>query len=162
MRLVVAAIPHILSFIPAAFLSDTDERSVLLAIVTFFWFLPYLVESAIIVLDIISRKVTNENTVPIHLEVWLHRFGDWIILMLGAGVLGLIKQEPFKDSFLHWLVFVLSFLVLSLLRKLHFHVDRFDPGSHAARFSRLRGFLCVNSTFIVSLTILALGISSKP
>ena len=160
-RQLLSLIPTVISFIPASFLTEDDDRSDLLAITALFWMLGFFIKSGTIGYSICRRKVRNENTIPIHLEVYLHRYGEWVILMFGVCVLSLIIKSEDGDSskkeLEEWVVFVCSFLVVSLFRKLHCLVERFNPRCHAARFSRVRGWTWGTCIAPLSMAVLAIG-----
>lgn len=159
LRQFLSLIPTLISFAPAAFLTADDGRSTLLAVTALCWVMGYFMKTWIVGYEIFRRKLQNRNTIPIHLEVYLHRYGEWVILMFGVCVLSLIIKDAGSDKkqLEEWVDFVFAFLVVSIFRKLHCEVERFNPACHAARFSRIRGWTWGALITPLSIAIVSIG-----
>jgi len=99
-------------------------------------------------------------TIPLNVEFVIHRNGEWIMLMLGAGILNLLIVDVSAASD-YYVTFYCGILSVVLLQYLHFRSQPHDPDNHAIRRSKDAGvwFTFINGVYSASL--LVVGASYK-
>ena len=86
----------------------------------------------------------RDYQVPISIEMFIHRIGEWVSLMLGESILSLtVAVDGFDNRIMHG---SLSFVILTvntfILHYLHFSIHPERSEHHVARKNRSNGILC--------------------
>jgi hypothetical protein len=94
----------------------------------------------------------KEFTVPLNVGFVIHRNGEWIMLMLGAGILNLLIVDVSEASD-YYVTFYCGILTVVLLQYLHFRSQPHNPDDHAIRRSKDAGvwFGFINGVYSASL-----------
>jgi hypothetical protein len=104
--------------------------------------------------------LAHRRTVPINVDFSIHRYGEWVMLMLGESVLSLLVVD-----IAHTTRYYLSFLggIVSIImgQYLHFQSAPSDPDQHAIRRSVGSSFLFYWIFQVFSLAMIILGVSYK-
>jgi len=98
--------------------------------------------------------------VPMNVDYGIHRYGEWIMLMLGESVLSLLIVDIVETSG-YYQVFVDGIISIVLLEYLHFQSQPSDPDKHAIRQSLFSSFVFYWVMQIYSLALIILGTSYK-
>ena len=99
-------------------------------------------------------------TIPINMEFNIHRNFEWIMLMLGAGVLNLLIVDV-VDSSSFYGTFYCGIMTVVLLQYLHFRSQPHNPDDHALRRNKDAGVWFVFFNGVYSAGLLAFGASYK-
>ena len=99
-------------------------------------------------------------TIPINMEFNIHRNFEWIMLMLGAGILNLLIVDV-VDSSSFYGTFYCGILTVVLLQYLHFRSQPHNPDDHALRRNKDAGIWFVFVNGVYSAGLLAFGASYK-
>jgi hypothetical protein len=102
----------------------------------------------------------RRKTVPINVDFAIHRYGEWIMLMLGESVLSLLIVEV-VDTAEYYKAFIGGILSITLGQYLHFHSAPSDPDQHAIRRSVGSSFVFYWLFQAYSLALIVLGVSYK-
>jgi hypothetical protein len=91
-------------------------------------------------------------TVPINIGFVIHRTSEWIMLILGAGILNLLIADISGGSD-YYVTFYCGILTVVLLQYLHFRSQPHNPDDHAMRRNKDAGvwFGFVNGVYGASL-----------
>mmetsp|Transcript_4641 Transcript_4641/g.6193 ORF Transcript_4641/g.6193 Transcript_4641/m.6193 type:complete len:341 (-) Transcript_4641:430-1452(-) len=165
MRCLLMLVPILCSFIPGSLLTADDERNLRFASVTLCWFLSCFLPNVFSLIGICSGCHTNSNTVPLDIGKMVHRYGEWMILCLGAGVFLLIVSVENRSAFAQSCLangyqlseFCISMIVLIAILHVYTYVERFEPEFHALRRSRLSGMTWIILTPLLSCAVVAAG-----
>jgi hypothetical protein len=98
--------------------------------------------------------------VPLNIDFVIHRYGEWIMLMLGESVLSLLVVDV-NDGFNYYAAFFSGIVSIILLEYLHFRSQPHDPDEHALRRSRYAGVGFYILMQIYSCALVILGTSYK-
>eukprot|EP00980_Cylindrotheca_fusiformis_P029908 scaffold24027_cov132-Cylindrotheca_fusiformis.AAC.3 len=123
------------------------------------FFYPVGVVISIMRMSIFKDFVPQEHTVPINIGFFIHRFGEWIMLMLGESVLSLLIVPTQSGDF--YKAFFCGILSITILEILHFRSQPHDPDAHALRRSRHGGFVFMVFGQFYSAALIVLGTSYK-
>jgi hypothetical protein len=104
--------------------------------------------------------IRRRKTVPINVDFAIHRYGEWIMLMLGESVLSLLIVEV-VDTAEYYKAFIGGILSITLGQYLHFHSAPSDPDQHAIRRSVGSSFVFYWLFQAYSLALIVLGVSYK-
>jgi len=91
-------------------------------------------------------------TIPMNIDLIIHRSGEWVMLMLGESILSILIVDIHEDFYK---TFYMGIISVVLLQFLHFKSQPHDADDHAMRKSRLRGlfFSFVISWYSVALIV---------
>jgi len=101
----------------------------------------------------------QESSVPMNIGFFIHRFGEWILLMLGESVLSLLIVPTERGDY--YKAFFCGILSISILEVLYFQSQPHDADDHALRRSRWGGIVYINFGQIYSAALIVLGTSYK-
>lgn len=90
---------------------------------------------------------------------FIHRFGEWIMLMLGESVLSLLIVPTQPGDY--YKAFFCGLLSISILSVLHFQSQPHDADGHALRRSRKGGVIFIIFGQLYSAALIVLGTSYK-
>jgi Bacterial low temperature requirement A protein (LtrA) len=99
-------------------------------------------------------------TVPINVDFFIHRQGEWIMLMLGESVLSLLIVD-LNSGVEYYSTFFCGIISIILLEYLHFRSQPHDPDEHALRRARGAGLAFTTMLYIYSTALVVLGTSYK-
>lgn len=102
----------------------------------------------------------SRRTVPMNVDFAIHRFGEWIMLMLGESVLSLLIVDIVDTTGYHQ-TFLCGIFSIVLLQYLHFQSAPSEPDQHAIRRSVTSSFYFYVLFQIYSLSLIVLGVSYK-
>jgi hypothetical protein len=98
--------------------------------------------------------------VPINVDFAIHRYGEWIMLMLGESVLSLLVVDMVDSAGYYGSLFG-GIMSIILLQYLHFSSAPSDPDQHAIRRSVVSSFVFYWLFEAYSLALIVLGVSYK-
>lgn len=101
------------------------------------------------------------RSVPMNIEYNIHRFGEWIMLMLGESILSLLIVDVVDGDIRYNITFYAGILSVILLQYFHYKNQPHDPNEHATRKSRERGITFVSLLVIYSAALIVVGVSYK-
>lgn len=108
-----------------------------------------------------SRNLdVKEYFVPMNIDYSIHRYGEWVMLLLGESVLSLLIVT-ISDGYEYYKTFFSGVITVILLEYLHFKSQPHDPDFHALRKSRYSGFFYTNLLWVYSASLVILGTSYK-
>ena len=107
---------------------ELDEY-ILLVITTTIWMSSYWTAHCLTAYHIIRRQVDARNSTPFHVEYYVHRYGEWVNLILGEGIIQFILS-PTGNTPTHVGIFILSYYIYVAIRRCYFFVERFDASQH--------------------------------
>ncbi len=99
-------------------------------------------------------------TVPMNIDYSIHRYGEWVMLMLGEGVLSLLVVDITNVPG-YYVTFFGGVVSLTLMEYLHFRSQPHHPDQHAMRRSKNAGVLFAFVMQIYSGALIVLGASYK-
>merc|ERR1712157_189664 len=102
----------------------------------------------------------KQFTVPMNLEFVVHRYGEWIMLMLGESILSLLIVDVSED-WEYYITFYAGVLSVVFLQYLHFKSQPHEIKDHAMRKSRMRAITWYTCSNFYSLALIAVGVSYK-
>lgn len=105
-----------------------DEYTLLL-ITSTIWMSSYWTAHILTAYHIIRRQVDARNSTPIHVEYYVHRYGEWVNLILGEGIIQFILAPAVSDP-THVGIFILAYYIYVAIRRCYFFVERFDASQH--------------------------------
>lgn len=100
------------------------------------------------------------STVPMNVDFAIHRYGEWIMLMLGESILSLLIVD-IVDTSGYYSTFVGGIVSIVLLHYLHYQSAPSDPDQHAMRRSLPSSFAFYWLFQAYSLSLIILGASYK-
>lgn len=107
-----------------------------------------------------SKKYdSRESSVPLNIGFFIHRFGEWILLMLGESVLSLLIVPTKRGDY--YIAFFCGILSISILEVLYFQAQPHDAEGHAMRRSRWGGIIYMTFGQLYSAALIVLGTSYK-
>lgn len=98
--------------------------------------------------------------IPFHYQHIAHRYGEWIMLILGESVLSIIFQAN-PDVGRYYLAFFTSLLIVQMLQLVHFSSEEFDPRAHALSRSQVAGYAWLELMSAYSISLISLGVGLK-
>lgn len=115
----------------------------------------------LIMLFTLPGKGGHKNvTVPMNVDFCIHRYGEWIMLMLGENILSILIVEV-SGGFDYYSTFFCAILSVVMLQYLHFRSQPQHAEDHAMRRSREAGVAFVFLMQIYSGALILLGTSFK-
>mmetsp|Transcript_8215 Transcript_8215/g.10734 ORF Transcript_8215/g.10734 Transcript_8215/m.10734 type:complete len:577 (+) Transcript_8215:116-1846(+) len=102
----------------------------------------------------------QQQFVPMNIDYCIHRYGEWIMLLLGESVLSLLIVD-LSEGFDYYMTFFGGIITVILLEYLHFQSQPHDPDQHAQRRSRAAGFFFTCMMWVYSASLIILGTSYK-
>lgn len=107
-----------------------------------------------------KEKDLRSYTIPINVDFCIHRYGEWVMLMLGESILSLLIVETTESSDYYVVVFV-GILTVIVIQTLHFESQPSRETNHALwRNSTSAMFFSLN-TQLYSIALIAFGVSFK-
>ena len=107
-----------------------------------------------------SKDDFKSVTVPMNIGFVIHRFGEWIMLMLGESVLSLLIIDVVEDRDFY-ITFFTGVISVVLLQFLHFKSQPHHAKDHAMRKSRPRGLFFGVLMLIYSAALIVVGVCYK-
>ena len=105
--------------------------------------------------------MTNRSkTVPTNVEFMIRRYGEWVMLMLGEGILSLLLVDIVQIGD-YYVTFVSGLISIVLLQYLHYQSQPSDPNLHAFRRSMMSSFLFFWLMQVYSLALIVFGACYK-
>jgi low temperature requirement protein LtrA len=133
------------------------------------WVLSVLLERGCMQL-LVLRKVRPLGEVqaymPYHGNYYLHRFGEWTMLMLGESVLSLLvvrydARAAGVTELEYSVAFVCAFTTALSLQFIHYTTQPVHPDHHALAHGPVRAMWWANFMFLYSLALLVVGVGAK-
>lgn len=90
----------------------------------------------------------------------IRRYGEWVMLMLGEGVLSLLLVD-FVHTADYYITFIAGLISIVLLQYLHYQSQPSDPNLHAYRRSAVSSFLFFWLMQVYSLALIVFGACYK-
>jgi len=90
-----------------------------------------------------------------------HRYGEWIMLMIGESMLSLVVGVRLADTPSFYVVFACGFFSAAALQFLHYSTQPFEPAEHAMRRHAKAGLLWGQSLAYYSAALIAFGVAIK-
>eukprot|EP00977_Amphora_coffeiformis_P021586 scaffold9519_cov183-Amphora_coffeaeformis.AAC.2 len=95
--------------------------------------------------------------VPINVGYFIHRMGDWTMLMLGESIFSLIIVDVPNETPAFGVTFYCGVLTVVMLMYLHYESEPHDADSHAMRRSKDAGVVWNMVMHIYSFALVSLG-----
>lgn len=131
----------------------------------FLWILATLYEQHALTVRILrwcgAKASSREQRIPMNIEFSLHRYGEWIMLMVGESMLSLVVGAPLVDTPSFYAVFSCGFFSAAALQFLHYSTQPFEAGAHAMRRDAKAGLLWGQSLAYYSAALIAFGVALK-
>lgn len=103
----------------------------------------------------------GEMFIAWHAEHIAHRYGEWIMLMLGESILSVILLgAPHAESY-YYVCFTSSILIAQMLQLVHFSSEEFDACDHALSRKLRAGKFWMYCMSVYSAALITLGVSLK-
>ena len=99
-------------------------------------------------------------TVPLNIDYSLHRYGEWVMLMIGESVLSLLIV-PVVSTIRYYEIFVAGILGVIFLEYLHVRSQPHEPDHHAMRRKKSAAMIFVNAMNLYSLSLVVFGACLK-
>ena len=90
----------------------------------------------------------------------IRRYGEWVMLMLGEGVLSLLLVDIVHSAD-YYITFIAGLISIVLLQYLHYQSQPSDPNLHAYRRSAVSAFLFFWLMQVYSLALIVFGACYK-
>ena len=103
----------------------------------------------------------RRTSIPMHIIFSLHRYGEWVMLMVGESVLSLVVGARLDDKLSFYAVFCCGFLSAAALQFMHYSTQPFDPDAHAMRRHTVSGLLWGQTLAFYSAALIAFGVALK-
>jgi len=97
------------------------------------------------------------SSVPMNVGFFIHRIGEWIMLMLGESVFSLLIVDVSNEGNSFYTVFFCGILTVVFLQMLHFQSQPHDADTHALRRSKSAGVVWNWFQYVYSLALVILG-----
>ncbi|KAL3914445.1 MAG: hypothetical protein SGARI_000118 [Bacillariaceae sp.] len=93
----------------------------------------------------------------------IHRFGEWVMLMLGESVLSIltIPQTPSTSTVRYRISFFAGILTVTMFQYLFFRTQPSEAKDHALRRSQVGGYIFCYSLLFYSASLIVVGCSYK-
>eukprot|EP00521_Asterionellopsis_glacialis_P011177 CAMPEP_0195292256 /NCGR_PEP_ID=MMETSP0707-20130614/8732_1 /TAXON_ID=33640 /ORGANISM="Asterionellopsis glacialis, Strain CCMP134" /LENGTH=631 /DNA_ID=CAMNT_0040352663 /DNA_START=59 /DNA_END=1954 /DNA_ORIENTATION=+ len=104
-------------------------------------------------------KSHQKYHVPINIDFFIHRNGEWTMLVLGESILSLLVVQGSGRN--HNVAFYVGVLTVILLQYLHFRSLPHHAEDHALRRSISAGAVYINVSFIYTAALIVVGASFK-
>ena len=108
-----------------------------------------------------AKMPTREQRLPMNIAFSLHRYGEWIMLMVGESMLSLVVGVRLSDTPSFYAVFACGFFSAAALQLLHYTTQPFEPGEHAMRRDGKAGTIWCQSLMYYSAALIAFGVAVK-
>ncbi|KAL7564133.1 hypothetical protein ACA910_021108 [Epithemia clementina (nom. ined.)] len=111
----------------------------------------------------VFNRPTRDNkkySVPLNIDYTIHRYGEWIMLLLGESVLSLLIVD-LSEGYDYYKTFFSGVITVILLEFLHFRSQPHDPDNHALRRSHYAGFVFTTVMWAYSTALIVLGTAYK-
>jgi hypothetical protein len=95
-----------------------------------------------------------------NIDYSIHRYGEWVMLMLGESILSLLIVDVSQGVHYYW-TFLSGVVSIILLQYLHFRSQPEDADEHAMRRSRPAGVCFTYLMYAYSMALIILGTSYK-
>jgi hypothetical protein len=105
-------------------------------------------------------NVYRSVSVPVNVEFMIRRYGEWVMLMLGEGVLSLLLVDIVYSGD-YYVTFIAGLISIVLLQYLHYQSQPSDPNLHAYRRSAVSAFLYFWLMQVYSLALIVFGACYK-
>lgn len=140
----------------ASFINTLFHGSFVLTCV--FWALAAMIPRALYFIRGTCKLQTRHNSVPIHVEFTIHRYGEFTMLFLGESIISIIVVDVQSSADFISTYFLCYFLVATLAL-LVFESIPFHPDQHAIRRSALRFlvYLSIHSMQCIGLITIGTG-----
>ncbi|KAI2491721.1 hypothetical protein MHU86_22830 [Fragilaria crotonensis] len=102
----------------------------------------------------------KEFTVPLNINLVIHRDGEWIMLMLGESILSLLIVDV-SDGEDYYVTFYCGILTVVSLHYLHYRSQPHDADDHATRRHKDAGIWWSMVNAVYSASLIAVGVSYK-
>jgi len=99
----------------------------------------------------------KEFTVPLNVDFYTHRYGEWTMLMLGESIFSIIIVDVSDENKQYFGTFYASLLTVILLQYLHFKSQPHHADGHAVRRSKDAGIGWMLLVHIYSFSLVCLG-----
>mmetsp|Transcript_7369 Transcript_7369/g.10818 ORF Transcript_7369/g.10818 Transcript_7369/m.10818 type:complete len:433 (+) Transcript_7369:52-1350(+) len=108
-----------------------------------------------------ARKVDHhEVRVPLNLEFTLHRFAEWVMLMLGESILSLLVVD-ITGTVAYYATLFWGIVSVTMLQYLYYRSNPHEPEEHALRRSVVGGFGFFYSIIFYSASLILVGVCYK-
>jgi len=109
-----------------------------------------------------AQRTLEATTVPVHTDYCLHRYGEWVMLMIGESMLSLVVGVRLADTLSFYAVFTAGFVSAVALQFLHYSTQPFEREAHAMHRSPARaGLLWQQCIAHYSVALIAFGVALK-
>lgn len=122
--------------------------------------LTYWLQTIFLLLTLPGGGRHKEITVPINVDFVIHRYGEWVMLLLGESILSLLIVEVTEGSD-YYVTFYAGILSVILLQLMHFRSQPAHADDHAMRRSKEAGFAFAFFMQVYSAGLVLLGVSYK-
>eukprot|EP00566_Odontella_aurita_P006424 CAMPEP_0113547210 /NCGR_PEP_ID=MMETSP0015_2-20120614/12230_1 /TAXON_ID=2838 /ORGANISM="Odontella" /LENGTH=593 /DNA_ID=CAMNT_0000447741 /DNA_START=82 /DNA_END=1863 /DNA_ORIENTATION=+ /assembly_acc=CAM_ASM_000160 len=99
-------------------------------------------------------------TVPMNIDYAIHRYGEWIMLLLGESILSILISET-GTSLRYFITFYCAIISVVLLQYLHYRSQPHHADEHALRRNKNSGVLFFIMIQVYSIALVAVGVSYK-
>ncbi|GAX11057.1 hypothetical protein FisN_24Lh006 [Fistulifera solaris] len=99
----------------------------------------------------------KEFNVPMHIDFYMHRNGEWTMLMLGESIVSLLIVDVSNESKEFYTTFLFGVLSVIFLYFLHFASQPYHANQHALRRSKNTGIVWGALQQIYSMALVTLG-----
>jgi len=104
-----------------------------------------------------SCRFPHHRTIPMNVGYFIHRIGDWIMLMLGESIFSLIIVDIPNETPAFRVTFYCGILTVVMLMYLHYESEPHDADTHAMRRSKDAGVVWNIVVHIYSFALISLG-----
>jgi len=106
------------------------------------------------------RMLTRENTVPMHINWAIHRYNDFLLLMIGEGVISIIIVD-FAPTVEYISTFILCYFLVGNITLILFATGAETDDSHALRRSSNRAMGFILLTGIQGMSLITVGVGFR-
>jgi len=126
------------------------------------WFLSPMLYRLGVLVNTWLRVSNHTNSLPVHVEYLMERSTDFVMVMLGEGILSISTVRIDTNRVIeHICTFCMSFGILAGLLLTHHVIMPREPDDHVLRRSRWRGWFWVQVSMIYNFSFFLLGVSLK-
>lgn len=125
------------------------------------WLMASIWENYFIIFVYLIKPQSRDSRIPMNLPYCLHRWGEWIMLLIGESVLSLIVGTSMDAVPTFYAVFAFGFLTATSIQFLYYSSQPFEPSMHAMRISVVNGLMWRDFMGLFSLILVAIGVSLK-
>ncbi|KAL3905809.1 MAG: hypothetical protein SGILL_009528 [Bacillariaceae sp.] len=123
-----------------------------------FWCLTYV---AYVICFLPGGGKHKEISVPANISFVIHRYGEWIMLLLGESILALVIVDVLQPSPGYYYTFYAGIVSVVLLQYLHYRSQPHHPDEHAMRRSKEQGIAFSMLMVIYSCALILVGTAYK-